>query len=258
VAILGRPNVGKSSLINRILGSERLLVSDLPGTTRDSVDTPFSRKGKDYLLIDTAGIRRKARVREKIEKFSVIKALRSLDRCHIAIVLLDAAAGIAEQDARICGYALDRGRGLILGVNKWDLVKRDPDKKRRLEDSLDRQLRFVSFAPRVYLSALTGERVETLLYKVDRLYTQFCSRMGTGEVNRAVEEMIERRPPPGAGRGGLKILYATQTGTRPPTFVVFVNRPERVHFSYERFMINHLRQRFNLTETPIRLVFRKR
>ncbi|MBN2123744.1 MAG: ribosome biogenesis GTPase Der [Deltaproteobacteria bacterium] len=258
VAVLGRPNAGKSSLINRILGSERLLVSELPGTTRDSVDTPFAWKGKQYLLIDTAGIRRKGRVREKIEKFSMIKALRSIDRCHIAVVLMDAAAGIADQDARICGYALDRGRGLILAVNKWDLVKGDPEQRRRLDDSLDRQLRFASFAPRLHLSALTGERVIQLLDRVDHLYTQYCSRIGTGEVNRAVEEMIRRRPPPRADRGGLKIFYATQTGTRPPTFVVFVNRPERVHFSYERFMINHLRGRFELDETPIRLLFRKR
>ncbi|MGD2126583.1 MAG: ribosome biogenesis GTPase Der [Desulfobacteraceae bacterium] len=258
VAILGRPNVGKSSLINRLLGSDRLLVSESPGTTRDAVDTPFTLGGKAYLLIDTAGIRRKARVKEKIEKFSMIKALKSLDRCHVAIVVLDAAAGIADQDARICGYAFERGRALILAVNKWDLVQKDPVKRKHLENGIDRQLRFVSFAPRLNLSALTGERVNELFRRIEPLYGQYCRRIGTGVVNRAIEEMIRKRPPPRTGRGELKLLYATQAGIKPPTFVVFVNRPEMVHFSYQRFMINQLRKQLGLDWTPIKLIFKKR
>jgi len=258
VAILGRPNVGKSSLINRILGSDRLLVSEIPGTTRDAVDTPFTWKGRDYLLIDTAGIRRKARVREKVDKFSMIKAIQSLDRCHVAVILLDASAGVAEQDARICGYALERGRAVVLAVNKWDLLKGDRDKRQRLEVSIERALKFVSFAPRVNLSALTGERVRKLFDTIEKLYGQFCSRVGTGAVNRAVSEMLQRRPPPSGGRGRLKVLYATQIDSQPPTFVVFVNRPDLVHFSYRRFMINQLREHFDLDLTPIRLIFRKR
>ncbi|MDY7035273.1 MAG: ribosome biogenesis GTPase Der [Thermodesulfobacteriota bacterium] len=258
VAILGRPNAGKSSLINRILGLDRLLVSELPGTTRDSVDTLFHWKGKEYRLIDTAGIRRKGRVKDKIEKFSMIKALKSLDRCHVAVILLDAAVGITDQDARICGYAFERGRGIVLAVNKWDLVKKAPESKRLLDSAFERQLKFVSFAPRINLSALTGERVKKLFNKIDLLYEQFCHRISTGEVNRAVEDMIHRQPPPITGQRRLKFFYSTQTNIRPPTFVIFVNRPEMLHFSYKRFIINQLRERFNLNLTPIRLIFRKK
>ncbi len=258
VAVLGRPNVGKSSLINRILGFARLLVSELPGTTRDSVDTLFSWHGKEYLLIDTAGIRRRGRVKEKIEKFSMIKALRSLDRSHVAVILLDAEAGIAEQDARICGYAFERGRGLILAVNKWDLVKKNAEKKRLLDAAIERQLQFVSFAPRVNLSALTGERVKKLFERIELLYGQFCKRLSTGAVNKALEDMTRRNPPPRIGRGSLKFYYGTQTRIRPPTFVVFANRPDKIHFSYKRFMVNQLREQFDLTHTPIRLMFRKK
>jgi GTP-binding protein len=258
VAVLGRPNAGKSSLINQIVGFDRVLVSELPGTTRDSVDILFGWQDKEYLLMDTAGIKRKARVKKKIEKFSMIKALRSLDRCHIAVILLDAAAGIADQDARICGYAFEQGRGIILAFNKWDLLKKDPERKKLLRRASERQLKFVSFAPRINLSAITGEGVRKLFKNIDQVYGQFCMRISTGTVNRAVEEMIQRRPPPSAGRGRLKIFYVTQTGIRPPTFVVFVNRPEMVHFSYERFMINHFREHFGLDHTPIKLIFRKK
>lgn len=258
VAILGRPNVGKSSLINRILGLERVVVSKEPGTTRDAVDTPFFYGGKEYLLIDTAGIRRKARVKEKIEKFSMIKALKSLDRCHIATILLDASQGISEQDARICGYAFEQGRGVVLAVNKWDLVKGDARKQKLLNDSIERQLKFISFAPRVNLSALTGERVMKLFKKIDPLYEQFSRAISTASVNRALQEIIKRHPPPRIGRTRLKFSYATQTRTRPPTFVVFVNKPGAVHFSYERFLINQLRSHFRLELTPIRLRFRKK
>jgi len=258
VAILGRPNVGKSSLINRILGFDRLLVNELPGTTRDSVDNLFNWHGKEYLLIDTAGIRRKARVKEKIEKFSMIKAIKSLDRCHVAVILLDASEGIADQDARICGYAFERGRGIILAVNKWDLLKKAPGKKKALDVAFERQLKFVAFAPRINLSALTGERVKKLFDKIDIVNQQFCQRISTGAVNRALEEMTKTNPPVQKGRGRLKLFYATQTRIKPPTFIVFVNRPEWVHFSYERFMINRLRESFNLNFTPIRLIFKKR
>ena len=258
ISILGRPNVGKSSLINRILGSDRLLVSDLPGTTRDTVDTSFHWHGKDFLFIDTAGIRRRGRVKEKIEKFSVIKALRSLDRCHVAVILLDAWAGIAEQDARICGYAIEKGRGIILAVNKWDLLKKDPDRTRILNDSFDRQLKFISFAPRINLSALTGERVKTLFSKIDLLYEQFRRKTGTGALNRVIEDMMRKNPPPRTGRGSVKLFYGTQTRTGPPTFVVFTNRPDKIHFSYKRFMVNQLREQLGLDLTPIRLVFKKK
>lgn len=258
IAVVGKPNVGKSSLINRILNSDRLVVSDLPGTTRDTVDSPFTRGGRNYLLIDTAGIRRKARVREKIDKFSMIKAIKSLDRCHVAVLLLDASEGVSEQDARICGYAFEKGRGIVLAVNKWDLVKGNPEIKGRLERGIQRQLKFISFAPRINLSALTGERVMKLFPKVDQVFDQFSARIGTAIVNRAFQEVIMKHPPPRIGRGRLKFYYATQTKTRPPTFTAFVNRPDMLHFSYERFLINQLRLFLGLPRTPIGLTFRER
>lgn len=258
ISVLGRPNTGKSSLINCILGHERLLVSDIPGTTRDSVDTLFTWQGKNYLLIDTAGIRRKGRVKKRIEKFSVIKALRSLESCHIAVILLDAERELSEQDARICGYALDKGKGIVLAVNKWDLVKKDKRKRAFLESEMDRRLQFVSFAPVVRISALTGERVMRLLQEIDLVYADFSRRIRTADVNKAMAEMIQKHPPPRIGKGFLKFFYATQSSTKPPTFVVFVNRTDMVHFSYERFLTNQFRGHFDLAHTPIRLIFRQR
>jgi GTP-binding protein len=258
VAVLGRPNSGKSSVINHILGMDRLVVSELPGTTRDAVDTPFRDHGRKYLLMDTAGVRRKARIREKIEKFSAIKALKSLERCHVAVILLDAERGVSEQDARICGYALERGRGMVLAVNKWDLVKDDPRKRKLLDDQVNRQLNFLSFVPRLNMSALTGERVLKLLPTVDRVYDQFSARLQTAAVNAAIQQVMETHPALRIGRGRLKFFYATQPRSRPPTFVIFVNRPDLIHFSYERFVVNQLRTRLGLELTPIRLKFRKR
>ncbi len=258
VAVLGKPNAGKSSLINKILKKDRLVVSKLPGTTRDTVDALFRYGEREYLLIDTAGIRRKARVKVKIEKFSMIKAIKSLDRCHVALVLLDAEEGVSDQDARIIGYAVEKGRGIILVVNKWDLIKGDIRKRRLLDNAIERQLKFISFAPRINVSALTGERVMKLFGKIDTVYDQFSKRISTGALNRAIQKVIEKHPPPWLGRGRLKFFYATQGRTRPPTFMVFVNRPDKLHFSYERFLVNQLREQFGLDCAPIRLKFRER
>ncbi len=258
VAIVGRPNVGKSSLINRIVGSERLLVSELPGTTRDSVDIHFALRGRNYVFIDTAGIRRKGRVKAKIEKFSVIKALQSLDRCHVAVVLIDASEGVTDQDAHICGYAFERGRGVILAVNKWDLIKENSEKGKRLTDTLDRQMSFLSFAPRLYMSALTGEKVKTLFRKIDLLHEQLFRRIETNTVNKALTDMIQKNPPPKMGPGRLKFFYATQTGVMPPSFALFVNRPDLVHFTYERYLLNQFREKLELNEVPVRLRFKKK
>jgi GTP-binding protein len=258
VAIIGRPNVGKSSLINRIVGAERLLVSELPGTTRDSVDIHFSLRGKNYVFIDTAGIRRKGKVKEKIEKFSVIKALQSLDRCHVAVVLVDASEGVTDQDAHICGYAFERGRGVILALNKWDLVKKDPEKKKRLADTLDRLISFLPFAPRLHVSALTGEKVKSLFEKINPLHEQLFRRIETSIVNKVLAEIIQKNPPPKMGPGRLRFFYATQTGVMPPTFALFVNRPDLVHFTYERYLLNQFREWLELNEVPIRLRFKKK
>lgn len=258
VAILGKPNVGKSSLINRILGVDRLLVSNTPGTTRDAVDTSFSYRNNEYLLIDTAGLRRKARVKESIEKFSMIKARKSLQRCHVATILLNADEGISEQDARICGYAFEQGKALVLAVNKWDLIKGNAGKTDYLNKGIDRQLGFVSFAPKVNLSALTGERVMKIFDKIDLVYEQFSRKFSTSSVNRALQETIERHPPPRTPHGPLKFFYATQIRAKPPTIVIFVDRPDKVHFSYERFLVNQLRARLQLDSVPLRLDFRKK
>jgi GTP-binding protein len=258
VAIIGRPNVGKSSLINRIVGTERLLVSELPGTTRDSVDIHFSLRGKNYVFIDTAGIRRKGKVKEKIEKFSVIKALQSLDRCHVAVVLIDASESVTDQDAHICGYAFERGRGVILALNKWDLVKKVPEKKKRLADTLDRLISFLPFAPRLHVSALTGEKVKSLFEKINPLHEQLFRRIETSIVNKVMAESIQKNPPPKMGPGRIRFFYATQTGVMPPTFALFVNRPDLVHFTYERYLLNQFREQLELNEVPIKLRFKKK
>jgi GTPase len=258
VAIVGRPNSGKSSLINRILGTERLVVSNIPGTTRDAIDTPFSYGGRDYILVDTAGIRRKARVHEKIDKFSMVKAIKSLDLCHVAVVLIDASEGITEQDARICGYAFDRGRGLVTAVNKWDLVKGDVYARKMIDSGMETHLKFMAFAPRINVSALTGENVMRLFEVINLVYDQMCTRIGTGVLNRIIQHATARHAPPRTGRGALKFFYATQTGILPPTFSIFVNNPKLVHFSYERFITNRLREECGLQNCPIRLFFKTR
>jgi GTP-binding protein len=222
------------------------------------VDTIFSYGGKEYLLIDTAGIRRRGKVKEKIEKISMIKAIKSLNRCDVAVILIDALEGIAEQDARISGYALDRGRGVVLGINKWDLVKKDTRKRGLLDDAIDRQLKLLSFAPRVNISALTGERVMRLFEKIDLVYSHFSTRIATPNLNRFLQKVVEKHLPPRSGRGRLKFFYATQAGIKPPTFVLFVNKPDLVHFSYERFLINQIRENFGLAFTPIKLIFKKK
>jgi GTP-binding protein len=258
IAIIGRPNVGKSSLINRIIGADRLVVSELPGTTRDSVDISFERGGKSYLLIDTAGIRRRARVKERVERFSIIKALKAINRCHISIILLDSLAGVYDQDARICGYGLESGCGMVIAFNKWDLIKDNPSSIRSLEDSVDRQLRFVSFVPRINISALTGERVRGLFKLIDTVWAQYSLRVSTPAINRALEDIVKRHPPPSIGGRRPKFYYATQVSVYPPTFIIFVNYPDSIHSSYERYLVNQFREQFGLNLIPIKIFFRKR
>ncbi len=258
LAIIGRPNVGKSSFINKVLGEERVIVSDEPGTTRDSIDTPFSFSKREYLLIDTAGIRRRARVREKIEKFSIIKALNSLIRSHIAIVMMDAREGITEQDVHICGYAFEQGKGIVIAINKWDLIKDDHDKIMAMMDSLERRLKFVSFAPRINTSALTGENIMMVFKLVDEVYNQMNKRIKTPLVNKGLKEIIDIHPPPIAGRKRLRFYYATQVDIMPPTFVLFVNNPKWIHFSYKRFLMNQFREKFGLENSPIKLIFKEK
>jgi GTP-binding protein len=258
LAVVGKPNVGKSSLINRILGQKRLLVSDTPGTTRDAIDSVCDINGKPYLIIDTAGIRRKARVSKKLEKFSIIKALRSLDRCDVALIVIDAHQGITEQDINIAGYAFDRGCGCILLLNKWDLVEKDSKTAKGYYDRLRMEAKFLSFAPIITISALTGKRVFRIFDIVEEVFIQYTLRVGTGQLNRIFEQAITQNEPSLYRGRRLKFYYATQVSTRPPTFVCFVNYPDAVHFSYRRFLINQIRVKAGLDKTPIRIIFRKR
>ena len=258
IAILGRPNVGKSTLVNRILGETRAIVSPIPGTTRDAVDSPFEKENQRYVLIDTAGIRRKGRTKEKIEKLSVIKALHSVDRCHVSVLVLDATEGITDQDLHIAGYVQERFRGCIIGVNKWDAVEMDSKRMKLFRNELQDRFRFLPHAPILTFSALTGKRTAKILPEVREVFEQYNRRVTTGVLNRALEQTLEKHPPPMVGGRSLKFYYATQTSVRPPTFVLFCNRPDAIHFSYERYLVNQFREAFELTKTPIRLVFRGR
>ncbi len=257
-AIIGKPNVGKSSLINRILDDERLIVSELPGTTRDSVDISVNAEGIEFIFIDTAGIRKKARVKEKIEKFSVAKALESLKRCDIAVIVIDAEEGVTEQDARICSLAANEGKALVVAVNKWDLIEGKRDQIKKLKDNISFQLRFVSFAPSIFLSAMTGKGVRKIFSLLSSLYSEISTRLNTPAVNKAVGEIVSQHPPPRSGKGQLKISYATQAGIRPPTFVLFVNKPDLMTVSYERYLTNRMREELNLPHSPIKIVVREK
>ncbi len=258
LAVVGRPNVGKSSLINRILGENRLLVSHIPGTTRDAIDTVCDINGKSFLLIDTAGIRRKGKVSKKLEKFSIIKALRSLDRCDVALIVMDADEGTTEQDINIAGYAFERGCGCILLLNKWDLIEKDTNTAKKHYDQLRMEAKYLSFAPAITISALTGQRVSKIFKLVDEVYSQYAMRIGTGQLNRILDQAIKKNEPSLHRGKRLKFYYATQVSAKPPTFICFVNYPDAVHFSYKRYLVNQIRAEAGLDKTPVRLFFRQR
>jgi len=258
IAVVGRPNVGKSSLVNRILGYERTIVNPLPGTTRDAIDTPFEREGRRYVLIDTAGIRRKSRISQNLEKYSVIEALRTLDRCDIALVLIDGEEGVTEQDARIAGLALEKGVACILVVNKWDLVEKDNSTVGVYVNRLREELKFLQFAPIAFVSALTGQRLGRIFELVDAVWAEYTRRIATAELNAQVERYIAENPAPLYRNRPNKIVYATQPRVKPPTFVFFVREPKAIHFSYERYLTNRIREGLGFESVPIRLIFRKR
>jgi GTP-binding protein len=258
VAVIGRPNAGKSSLINRLADQDRLVVDSRPGTTRDAVAVPVTGQGRAYVFIDTAGVRRRGRVDEKLEKLSVMRALKSLDQADAALVVVDALAGLADQDAHIAGYAHERGRPVVILANKWDAVSDKAETLKELNRSLDLKLGFLARAPVVTGSAKTGQRLDRLFEIIDRLMAQYRFRAPTAEVNRVFEKAVAEHTPPYSGRGRLKFYYATQTSIRPPTFVVFTNRPEAVHFSYRRFLVNRLKEAFGLDLAPVRLLLRAR
>jgi len=258
IAVIGRPNVGKSSLVNRIIGENRMIVSETPGTTRDSIDTACEINGKSYLLIDTAGIRRKKKVSAKIEKFSIIKALQSIERCDIALILLDAFEGITEQDVKIAGYAFERSCGCIFLLNKWDLVEKNSKTLKKVTEDLRIEAKYLNFAPVIPISALTGKRVPQIFNAVEQLYEQYSRRIATGPLNQIINRATEKTEPSLYHGKRLKFYYATQIANKPPAFVCFVNFPEGVHFSYQRYLINQIREQTGLDKTPIRLFLRQR
>ncbi len=258
VSILGRPNVGKSTLVNRILGEPRVIVSPVPGTTRDAVDTAFERGGRKFLLVDTAGIRRKGKTREKLEKISIIKALQTIEKSHVCVILLDASEAVADQDLHIAGYIRERFRACIVGVNKWDTLEADPKAMKNFIEDTRYRFRFMPYAPILPFSALGGKGVGKLMPAVTEVFEQFNRRVTTGVLNRALREALGTHEPPVVRGRRLKFFYATQAGVRPPMFVIFCNYPDSIHFSYERFLVNQFRESFGLDKTPIRLVFRGR
>ncbi len=258
LACLGRPNVGKSSLINRLTGEDRMVVSNIPGTTRDSVDTLFEKGGRHFLLIDTAGIRRKGKVQEKIEKFSVMRALSALERCDLVLILLDAGEGITEQDTKIIGYALEQGRGCVVVVNKWDLVQKDKKRQKQILEEVERATTFIGYAPVLTLSALTGVGTNKIFPTLLDVQAQFCREFTTGKLNRVLQKAVgEHSPSLHQGRR-LKFYYTTQVTTKPPTFLVFVNYPKGVHFSYYRYLVNYYRNALGIDKSPLRLVLKER
>lgn len=256
VALIGRPNVGKSSIFNTLVGEERSIVSDVAGTTRDAIDTPVIREGQKFLFIDTAGMRRKARIDEPIEKYSIIRSLRAVDRSDVVLMVIDAIDGVTEQDKKIAGYAHEAGKGIVLVVNKWDLYDKDNTSTLRYTENLRRELVFMQYAPVVFVSAMTKQRIHRLPEVIHYVAEQNAMRISTSVLNQVVEDAIAINPPPTEKGQRLKILYATQVKIKPPTFVIFVNEPEIMHFSYQRYLENKLREAFGFEGTPLQMIIR--
>ncbi|PWI59067.1 ribosome biogenesis GTPase Der [Sulfoacidibacillus thermotolerans] len=258
VAVIGRPNVGKSSLINAILGEDRVLVSEVAGTTRDAIDTAFTMDETRFVLIDTAGMRKRGKVYEATEKYSVLRALRAIERCDVAVLVIDADSGIIEQDKRVVGYALDAGKAIVVAVNKWDAIEKNGKTAQEFEKMIRSHFPFLSWAPIVFVSAKTRQRVRRVLEIAAEAAENHAQRIATSTVNTIVQEAVAMVPPPTDKGKRLKILYATQVAVKPPTFAIFVNRAEMMHFSYERYLENKLRESFGFLGTPMRILIRER
>ncbi len=258
VAIIGKPNVGKSLLVNRILGENRVIVSDIAGTTRDAIDTPFTDGNDKYVLIDTAGIRRKSRVKENIERYSVIRAVAAIKRANVCLLVIDAAEGVTEQDKKIAGYSHENGKGMIILVNKWDLIEKDNRTMNEFIKEIRNELSYITYAPILFVSALTGQRMNRILEEVKKVANQNSMRTSTGILNEVIgEALLLNQPPSDKGRR-LRIFYATQTSIRPPTFVLFINDKDLMHFSYLRYIENKIRENFGFEGTPINFILRQR
>lgn len=256
VAIIGKPNVGKSSLLNRLAGEERAIVSDVPGTTRDSIDSVVDINGDRYLFIDTAGLRRKSKVKEEIERYSVVRSMLAIDRAEVCLLMIDANEGVTDQDEKIAGLAHENGKGIVIVVNKWDTIEKSDKTMTEYTNGIRKALNFIAYAPVVFISAKTGQRVNRLVETIKYVNEQHGMRIKTGALNEVISEAVMMKQPPVEKNKMLKIYYVTQPVTKPPTFIFFVNDDTIVHFSYERYLENQLRQHFGLEGTPIRLIFR--
>ncbi|MBO9128254.1 ribosome biogenesis GTPase Der [Bacillus sp. 165] len=257
-SLIGRPNVGKSSLVNALLGEDRVIVSNIAGTTRDAVDTPYHKDGQDYVIIDTAGMRKRGKVYESTEKYSVLRALRAIERSDVVLVVLDGEEGIIEQDKKIAGYAHEAGRAVVIVVNKWDAVEKDEKTMKEFEEKIRAHFQFLDYAPIVFLSAKTKKRIHTLLPMINVASESHAIRVQTNVLNDVIMDAVAMNPTPTHNNKRLKIYYATQVAVKPPTFVVFVNDPELLHFSYERFLENRIRDAFGFVGTPIKIKGRAR
>ena len=257
-SVIGRPNVGKSSIVNKLLGEDRVIVANEEGTTRDAVDTPFTKDGVKFKVVDTAGIRRRGKVYEKTEKYSVLRAMSAIERSDVVLLVLDASTGIREQDKHVAGYAHEAGRGIIIVVNKWDLPKKNSTSAKEFEREIKEEFQYLDYAPILFVSAKTGQRLDQIPSMVKEVYDNQNQRIQSSVLNDLLLEASKLAPTPMVKGKRLRVYYMTQVSTNPPTFVVFVNDPELMHFSYERFLINQLRQNFDFTGTPIKIIPRKR
>jgi len=258
VAVIGKPNVGKSSLINKILGENRNIVSDIAGTTRDSIDSYYENKKGKYILIDTAGIRRKSKVTEKIEKYSVMRSILSIERADVCLMMIDANEGITDQDAKIAGEAHEAGKGIIIVVNKWDEYKKETGTLEQYKKIIYDKVSYLSYAPIIFISAKTGQRIDKLFDMINSVALENAKRVTTSQLNQVINEAISIVQPPTDKGKRLKIFYGTQASTKPPTFVIFVNKKDLFHFSYERYLVNQIRKEFGLKGTPVRIIVREK
>ena len=258
VAVVGKPNVGKSSLVNKILGEERVIVSDVPGTTRDAIDTPFNVGDDKYVFIDTAGMRKKGKIFESIERYSVIRSLTAIERADVCLMVIDAKEGVSEQDSKIAGYVNEQGKAVIIVVNKWDVVEKDEKTIEKYKVDIKKELSFMDYAPMLFISAKTGQRVHKIIEMINHVSNQHAMRIQTGMLNDIINEAVLMNQPAISGGRRLKIYYGTQVSVKPPTFALFVNEPTLMHFSYQRYLENQIRKAFSFEGTPIRFLLRKR
>lgn len=258
IAIVGKPNVGKSSLVNRLVGEDRVIVSNIAGTTRDAVDTPVKYHGKEYVFIDTAGLRRKNKIKEDLERYSIIRTVSAVERADVVILMIDAVEGVTEQDAKIAGIAHERGKGMIIAVNKWDAIEKNDKTMNKFKEDVQRTLSFMPYAELIFISALTGQRMHKIYETIDMVIENHALRVGTGVLNEILSEAVAMKQPPSDKGKRLRLYYITQVSVKPPTFVIFINDKELTHFSYTRYIENKIREAFGFRGTPIHFIYRER